>query len=80
MKLNNEVKAMMSVIYDNLQTMNLSKQQAAKILGCSTQTLDRQRNDGIGVPYSQTGSSNVKYSLVDVCQHIVNNRTKTHAA
>ena len=77
MKMTDEIKAMVSVIYADLQTMNLSKQQTAKILGCSTQTLDRQRQNAIGVPYSQVGSSNVKYSLIDVCKYLENNRIIT---
>ena len=77
MKMTDEVKAMVSVIYADLQTMNLSKQQTAKILGCSTQTLDRQRLNATGVPYSQIGAGNVKYALIDVCRYIEDNRIIT---
>ena len=79
MKMNDEIKAMVSVIYADLQTMNLSKKQTAKLVGCSTQTLDRQRRSAIGIPYSKIGDGNVKYALVDVCKYIESQRILTVA-
>ena len=51
----------------------LDQDRLAKLLGCSARTLERQRLEGTGIPFTRVGRL-VRYRLVDVLRHLESQR------
>ncbi len=65
-------------LYEKYGTMLLSKKQTAEILGTSEAVLNRDKANGIGLEYQQTGSAGtVKYSLGVIVEAITGVAIKT---
>ena len=51
----------------------LDQDRLAKLLGCSPRTLERQRLEGTGIPFTRVGRL-VRYRLIDVHRHLEGQR------
>ena len=66
-----------NTLYSKYGTMLLSKKQTAEVLGVSEVTLNREKANGTGIEYQQTGLGAVRYPLHALVEAITNNGIKT---
>ena len=75
-----EVKILVNVLFQEYKSLTLPPVQTAKVVPRSEFSLKRDRDEGIGIPYTkvgkQTGSDKVLYNIYDIAKFIVSRKTK----
>jgi len=75
-----EVKnSIINKIYQDYNTMILTRKQVAIILNKSTSTIDRWRKKGLYLEYSKVGNTKnatIEYTLNDIAEYIISNKIK----
>jgi methylphosphotriester-DNA--protein-cysteine methyltransferase len=72
-----EIKQIVEILFNRFGSFKLSKCQAARVVGVSTSTVDRQRKAGTGIRFQQeTETSNVFYKIHAIAEYIVMNDIK----
>jgi predicted DNA-binding transcriptional regulator AlpA len=64
---------MFNILLNRYNTVNLSREQVAEVLGLSSATVDRMRYEGLGPNYMKLGHSRnatIKYSLHKVVEYL----------
>lgn len=80
MSLKEDSKTLASLIMQQTGKATLDAGTTADILGLSIKTLEKDRQDGIGIPYTRlNGKEKGKplYSVLDIAKHIEENKIKT---
>jgi len=76
-----EIKELSTLLYSKYGSLTLSTKQTAEATQRSRITLERDRRNATGIPYTKLGnkcgSDRALYSVTDIARHIVNNRVKT---
>jgi len=72
-----ETKLLFEIMYSKYRRMLISKKECAVELGMSCSTLDRMRNDGLGVQYIKEKNGNVHYPILEVAKYLISQQIRT---
>ena len=80
MKEDKEIKVLVNVLFEEFKSLTIPPKPTAKVVPRSEFSLKRDRDEGIGIPYTkvgkQTGSDKVLYNIYDIAKFIVSRKTK----
>lgn len=75
-----EVKELSNLIFNEFKSLTLTTEQTATVTQRSIVSLQRDRRNATGIPYTKlgnkTGSDRALYSVMDIAKYIVNNKAK----
>ncbi len=75
-----EVKILVNVIFDEFKSLTIPPKPTAKLVTRSEISLKRDREEGIGIPFTkvgkQTGSDKILYNIFDIASFVVSRKTK----
>lgn len=79
MGINNTRKELLELLFTKYDSLTLTREQCAKIIGCSTSKLDRLKEEGVGPQYIKKKEKNgtVQYPIDAVVDYIVSQQVKT---
>lgn len=76
-----EVKELSSLLFSKFNSLTLTTEQTAQATQRSIISLQRDRRNATGIPYTKLGnkcgSDKALYSIMDIAKYIVSNRVKT---
>jgi hypothetical protein len=76
-----EIKELSSLLFDKFNSLTLTTEQTSKTTNRSVISLQRDRRNAEGIPYTKlgrnAGSDKALYSITDIAKYIVNNKIKT---
>ena len=76
-----EVKELSGLLFGKFNALTLTTEQTAQATQRSIISLQRDRRNATGIPYTKLGnkcgSDKALYSIMDIAKYIVNNRVKT---
>ena len=76
-----EIKELSSLLFSNYNSLTLTTEQTAQATNRSVISLQRDRRNATGIPYTKlganAGSDRALYSITDIAKYIVNNKIKT---
>ncbi len=75
-----EVKVLVNVLFGEFKSITIPPEPTARITKRSEISLKRDRDQGIGIPFTklgkQTGSDRVLYNIYDVVKFVVSRKSK----
>lgn len=76
-----EIKELSSLLFSKFNSLTLTTEQVAQATQRSIMSLQRDRRNATGIPYTKlganAGSDKALYSVTDIAKYIVGNRIKT---
>lgn len=75
-----EQELMASMLFDRFKKIVLSPAEAAEVLGTAAKSLEADRAEAIGIPYTRRNNKekgNILYSITAIARTIVENEKKT---
>ncbi len=76
-----EIKELSSLLFSKFNSLTLTTEQTAEATQRSVISLQRDRRNAAGIPYTKlgnkTGSDRALYSITDIAKYIVNNKVRT---
>ncbi len=80
MKQDKEIKVLVDVLFEEYKSLTIPPEPTAKVVTRSEFSLKRDRDEGIGIPFTkvgkQTGSDKILYSIYDIASFVVSRKTK----
>jgi len=70
-----EIKLLVSTLFDKYGQVALDTKTTASLLGKAEISLKTDRMNGTGLPYSRAGRF-IRYSITDIAKYILENRVK----
>ena len=78
---NAEAQELSSLLFNKFNSLTLTTEQTAQATQRSVVSLQRDRRNATGIPYTKlgnkTGSDRALYSITDIAKYIVDNKIKT---
>ncbi len=72
-----EEKIIIELLYKRFRCVLLSRSECSLAISRSVSSLDRDRKNGVGIPYIQESRANIYYSIVDIAKFISTKKIKT---
>ncbi|MGD9625445.1 MAG: hypothetical protein AB7U51_12420 [Arcobacter sp.] len=76
-----EIKELSSLLFSKFSSLTLTTEQTAQATNRSVISLQRDRRNATGIPYTKlganAGSDKALYSITDIARFIIKNRVKT---
>jgi len=75
-----DIEIMAKLLFDKFQKLTLSPKEAADILGTASKTLESDRAEAIGIPYTRRNGKEkgqILYSVTAIAKTLVKNQVKT---
>jgi len=75
-----EQELMARMLFDKFQKLTLTAEEAASVLGTAAKTLEKDRAEAIGIPYTRRNNKEkgqVMYSITAIAKTLVENQKKT---
>ena len=76
-----EIKELSALLFSKFNALTLTTEQTAQTTQRSIVSLQRDRRNATGIPYTKlgrnAGSDKALYNVMDIAKYIVNNKVKT---
>lgn len=75
-----EQEMMARMLFEKFQKLTLTAEEAASVLGTSPKTLEKDRAEAVGIPYTRRNNKEkgqVFYSITAIAKTLVENQKKT---
>ena len=76
----NDVEIMAKLLFEKFNKLTLSPAEAASVLGTASKTLESDRAEAIGIPYTRRNNKEkgqIMYSITAIAKTLVQNQIKT---
>lgn len=76
----NEQEFMTKLLFEKFSKVALTDKETAQVLGVSVKTLEKDRAEAIGVPYTRrnnTARGQVLYSITSIAKTLIENERRT---
>lgn len=75
-----EVKILVNVLFQEYKSLTIPPKPTAKVVTRSEISLKRDREEGIGIPFTkvgkQAGSDKILYNIFDIASFVVSRKTR----
>ena len=75
-----DLEIMAKLLFDKFNKITLSPSEAASVLGTAAKTLESDRAEAIGIPYTRRNNKEkgqVMYSITAIAKTLIKNQIKT---
>lgn len=76
----NEYETLSKLLFERFGKVTLDEDETAQVVGCSDKSLQNDRAEAIGIPYTRRNGKErgqIMYSITAIAKHLIDNQIKT---